>query len=66
MEIFVVIKAALQSGGEYTLVSTEKAFSDKAKAEEYIKTLPTVWVEKINGLDFYCERAIHIVELDKV
>ncbi len=62
--IYVVIKAALQSFGEFTMVTTERAFMDKAKAEEYIKSVPVVWEETQQGVKFKCERALHEVELE--
>ena len=62
--IYVCIKAALQQFGEFTMVTTERAFKDKAKAEEYIKSVPVVWEETISGVMYKCERAVHEVELE--
>lgn len=64
MQIYVVVKMALQYLGEYTLGAVEKAFSDKAKAEEYMKSLPVVWEETVQGIPFRCERAVHVVEVE--
>ena len=62
--IYVVVKCALQFLGEYTMASAEKAFTDRVKAEAYLKTVPTVWAETINGMKFNCERSIMEVELE--
>ena len=64
MKIYVIIKAALQANGEFTKVQTEKAFSDKQKAEDYFKVQKNTWVENENGVTFLCERAIHEVEME--
>lgn len=65
MKIYIVIKAALQEMGEFTLVSTEKAFQSKDKAEAYVKTFPSaVWNEKINSIPCVVELAIHEIELE--
>jgi len=65
MKIYIISKGAIQELGEFCLLSVEKAFADKAKAEEYAKAHPVVWNEKINGVSCVCERAIHEVELEQ-
>lgn len=62
--IYIVIKSGIQEFGEMTVATTEKAFSTKEKAEDYIKNVPVTWTEKINNMTFYCERSIHSLELD--
>lgn len=65
MTIYVVIRAALQEMGEFTMVTSERAFTDKNKAEAYVKAHPTVWHENVQGVNYVCERAIHEVELEQ-
>ena len=65
MKIYTVVRAALQEMGEFTMVTTERAFVDKAKAEAYVGAGPTVWNEKIQNVNYVCERAIHEVELEQ-
>jgi len=64
MKIYVVVRAALQEFGEFTMVTTEAAFKDKVKAEEFVRRGPTVWNEKIQNVNYVCERAFHEVELE--
>jgi hypothetical protein len=63
-KIYVVIKSGLHELGEMSIATSEAAFSTKEKAEAYMKAHPTVWNEKVNNVNFFCERAIHEVELD--
>jgi hypothetical protein len=64
MEVYVIIKSGLHEHGDLTVVSTEKVFQDKAKAEAYMREKPTIWEENINNIKFYCERALHTANLE--
>ena len=64
MKIYIVIKSGLQEHGEMSIATSEAAFTNKEKAEEYLKKNPVVWTEKVNNNNFFCERAIHYCELD--
>lgn len=63
VKIYVVVRAALQEFGEFTMVTTEKAFTDKSKAEAFVKAYPVTWNENLQGVNYVCERAIHEVDL---
>lgn len=68
MTIFVITTVGRQTEGEMISVRFEKAFSDRVKAENYVKQLTKNYVENVptpNGvIQFVCERGIHEVDLD--
>lgn len=59
MKIYVIIKSGIHEFGELSIASTEIAFQTKAEAEKYLENLPKVWTESVNGMNFFCERAVH-------
>jgi len=66
--IWIVVTIARQFDGEVVSVRFEKAYQDKAKAEEYLKSLAKTYTEKIQvpnyGLvEFFCERGLHEIEV---
>jgi hypothetical protein len=61
--IYVAIKCAKESTGEFVMATTEMAFSTEEAARAWIATKEVVWEETINGALAYCERAIHITQL---
>lgn len=64
MKVYVVVSVARQELGEYIFVTTEKAFSDRPKAEEYLRSRATQWKESIQGVTCTCERGIHEIEVE--
>jgi hypothetical protein len=64
MKVYVVIKVARQELGEYVFVCTERAFQNEASAEAYHAAQAKQWNESIQGMTCFCERAIHVVELE--
>lgn len=61
----MIVKCAKDKAGEAVFVSSEKAFSDQAKAEQYVRsTGKTVWEENVQGFHCTCERGIHALELE--
>lgn len=64
MKIYIVVKAGLEEMGTLMLASVERAFTDKARAAEYIKGLPAVWRERLGDLDYNCERSVIEVDLE--
>lgn len=61
--IYVVIKCAKESSGEFVMATTEAAFNDQVQAQAWVSGKAVVWEEQINGAHCYCERAIHETEL---
>ncbi len=64
-KIYVIVRAALQEFGEFTMVTTEAAFTDKSKAEAFVAKGNAVWNEKFQNVNYVCERVIHEVELEE-
>lgn len=64
MTIFVIIKCARESSGEWVMATTEKAFREPAAAKMWLSKQQIVWEETINGALCYCERAVHETTLE--
>lgn len=68
MTIYVILSVARQVQGEFLLVKSEKAFSDKNKAEEFYNQLIKKYTEEIETpsgkIKCVCERAIFEMEMD--
>lgn len=65
MTVYVVVRVAKETSGEVAFGSAEKAFIDPSKAETWVRSNGTVWEEVIQGFSCYCERAIHILEVEE-
>lgn len=44
MKIFVVLSVSRQIGGDYVFIRTEKAVAEEVKANEYLQTLKSQYV----------------------
>jgi hypothetical protein len=62
--IYTVIKIAMDKHGDHVLATTEKAFRTHEQAEIYMRSVPALWEESIQGMECSCERAIHITPLE--
>jgi hypothetical protein len=65
MKVYLIVRAALEENGNHVNTTLMKAFQDKAKAVEFMSKTPAVWNEKIDGVNYVCEIAIHEVELEQ-
>lgn len=63
MKIYVVIKAAKETTGEFVFVATEKAFNKQEDAQQWLHSQQIVFEETIGNVTCYCERAVHETEL---
>jgi hypothetical protein len=59
MQIFIVIKVATEKSGDRVWATTEKAFKEVDQAQTYMKSVPSVWDELVDGTECNCERAVH-------
>ena len=64
MKVDVVLSIARMEMGEYIFVTSEKAFSDRQKAEEYLKSKAINWKETVQGVECICERGLHEIEME--
>jgi len=58
MKIHIITKLARQVEGEHVFVNALAAFTDRVKAEEYLKTLQYAKAEVIAGTDCLIEMGI--------
>ena len=62
MKVYVVLKAALQSFGEFSKTNVESVHLDKLQAEANLTKGQTAWQETLDGVVYICERSV--CELD--